>query len=88
MSVERGANRPTSLDQLFAENDVVLYDRRDDPHELRNLALDPANREVVAACSAKLEALISAEISDDRETWVLERPNLVGWPSWRGDTAA
>ena len=81
-------NRPTDVDALFARNDVVLYDRDEDPDELHNLALDRAGRDLVGEYSAKLEALISEEIGDDRETWVLERPNLVGWPEWRGDAAA
>lgn len=81
-------NRPTDLDSLFAANDVVLYDRHEDPGELVNLAADPARHDLVAECSARLEALISAEIGEDRRVWVLERPNLLGWPTWRGDRAA
>jgi arylsulfatase len=80
-------NRPTEHQTLFAHNDVVLYDRVADPHETTNLASDPAHRPLVAECSAKLEQLISDEIGDDRNSWVLDRPNLVGWPSWRGDAA-
>jgi arylsulfatase len=81
-------NRPTSVEELFAANDVVLYDRLEDPAELVNLATDPAHRQLVAAYSAKLEALISAEIGDDRRAWVTERPQLLGWPTWKGDTLA
>jgi arylsulfatase len=80
-------NRPRSLDQLYADNDVVLYDRQDDPHETVNLADDPAQRELVAELSERLEALIDAEIGPDDEPWVTERPNLLGWPTWRGDSA-
>jgi hypothetical protein len=29
--------------------------------------------------------LIDAEIGDDRRAWVTERPNLPGWPTWKGD---
>jgi arylsulfatase len=78
-------NRPGSLDDLYARNDVVLYDRQEDPHELVNLAADPANAELVDTYRGKLEALISAEIGADDEPWVTERPNLLGWPTWRGD---
>jgi hypothetical protein len=78
-------NRPTDLGSLFARNDVVLYDRHTDRSETRNLALEPGNDELVAECSAKLERLISDEIGADTDTWVLDRPHLVGWPSWRGD---
>ncbi|MFF9016902.1 sulfatase-like hydrolase/transferase [Streptomyces sp. NPDC014870] len=79
-------NRPTDLDALFADNDVVLYDRQEDPAELRNLASDPAHRDLVLRCSRLLEALISAEIGTDTRAWVTERPRLLGWPTWHGDT--
>jgi arylsulfatase len=81
-------NRPTDIASLRSKNDVVLYDRAHDPGELHNLALDEANDELVAAYSAKLEALITAEVGEDRRVWVLERPNLLGWPTWRGDKVA
>jgi arylsulfatase len=80
-------NRPADVDQLFAANDVVLYDRQEDPHEVHNLAADPDRRDLVGEYSAKLEALISAEVGEDRRVWVMERPNLLGWPTWRGDAA-
>jgi arylsulfatase len=81
-------NRPTDVESLFVHNDVVLYDRDEDPGETKNLALDPANKDLVGECSAKLEELITEEIGNDRDAWVLDRPNLIGWPSWRGDHAA
>ncbi|HXY93278.1 MAG TPA: sulfatase-like hydrolase/transferase [Acidimicrobiia bacterium] len=81
-------NRPTDLTSLLAHNDVVLYDRREDPGEVVNLAVDPSRRDLVADYSAKLERLISAEVGDDMRIWVLERPQLLGWPTWRGDRAA
>lgn len=71
-------NRPKDVDQLFAANDVVLYDRLTDPFETTNLAADPARRDLVADCSARLEALIDAEIGADAEPWVTTRPELVG----------
>jgi arylsulfatase len=78
-------NRPTDVASLLAHNDVVLYDRLEDPAEMRNLAAD---EDLVAEYSAKLEHLISEEVGDDRHSWVLERPNLGAWPTWRGDAAA
>jgi arylsulfatase len=78
-------NRPRDLDELLGDNDVVLYDRREDPDELVNLAADPVHAELVAACSAKLEALIDEEIGTDTKAWVTERPQLLGWPTWKGD---
>jgi arylsulfatase len=81
-------NRPKDVDELFAGNDVVLYDRDNDPAEMTNLAADPANRQLVARHSAKLESLIDVEIGEDTRSWVTERPRLLGWPTWRGDTMA
>jgi arylsulfatase len=81
-------NRPTDLESLLAKNDVVLYDRQSDPGELVNLAADPGQRDLMAEYSNKLEALITDEVGEDRRVWVLERPNLLGWPTWRGDQAA
>ncbi|MFE5973129.1 sulfatase-like hydrolase/transferase [Streptomyces sp. NPDC056460] len=79
-------NRPADLEALFADNDVVLYDRREDPAETRNLAADPAHRDLVLRYSRRLEALIDAEIGTDTRAWVTERPRLLGWPTWHGDT--
>jgi arylsulfatase A-like enzyme len=81
-------NRPKDLDALFADNDVLLFDRQNDPGEATNLASDPACAEVLQECNDKLEGLISSEIGDDRRAWVTEKPQLLGWPTWRGDSAA
>ncbi|MFG2339472.1 sulfatase-like hydrolase/transferase [Streptomyces yangpuensis] len=78
-------NRPTTIDALRADNDVVLYDRLQDPAEMRNLAADPANDDLVARYSMRLERLIDAEIGTDTRAWVTERPRLLGWPTWHGD---
>jgi arylsulfatase A-like enzyme len=78
-------NRPSDLDTLYSENDVVLYDRVEDPSEQRNLAVDPASRDLVADYSGRLEALITEEIGEDTRAWVTERPQLLGWPTWEGD---
>ena len=80
-------NRPADVDALFADNDVVLYDRAADPDELHNLAYAPEHRDLVATLSARLERLITDEIGDDTRDWVSERPQLLGWPTWRGDAA-
>jgi hypothetical protein len=81
-------NRPADVDALFADNDVVLYDRLEDPTEQRNLADDPSQRDLVADFNTRLEALIDAEIGDDTEAWVAAKPRLLGWPIWHGDAAA
>lgn len=83
-------NRPADTDELFARNDVVLYDRDRDPGETTNLAEDPHHRDVVEECRAQLESLIDDEIGTDTHAWVADadRPHLLGWPTWRGDNAA
>ena len=78
-------NRPGSIEALYASNDVVLYDRVNDPHETLNLAADPTNRDLVDTYRTKLEALIDEEIGIDTRAWVTERPQLLGWPNWNGD---
>jgi arylsulfatase len=80
-------NRPRDLDALFADNDVVLYDRQSDPYEVNNLAYDDAHRATVQELLVKLEATIDAEIGEDRHVWIEDpaRPNLFGFPTWRGD---
>jgi arylsulfatase len=80
-------NRPADVDALFADNDVVLYDRQNDPTEQTNLAGDPTHRQLVAECSDRLEALINTEIGRDTDAWVTDKPQLLGWPVWHGDTA-
>ncbi len=52
---------------------------------MSNLASDAAHRDLVVDCHDKLEALITDEIGADTHGWVTERPNLLGWPTWRGD---
>jgi arylsulfatase len=71
-------NRPSDVESLFARNDVVLYDRTEDPAETVNLATRPENSGLVAEYLDKLEAMITNEIGDDRHAWVLERPELAG----------
>lgn len=80
-------NRPRSIDQLFASNDVVLYDRSADPHEQVNLAYHDDHRDTVRTLLGKLESLIDLEIGTDSHAWVTERPRLVGYPTWHGDRA-
>jgi arylsulfatase len=78
-------NRPADTEALLADNDVVLYDREQDPAEMHNLAADPAHRSLLEQYRAKLESLIDAEIGPDTRAWVTERPRLLGWPTWHGD---
>ncbi len=68
-------NLPGSVEELLSENDVALYDLQKDPGEVNNLA-NPDNPDfddaLLAAMSAKLNALIDTEIGEDKI--ILERP--------------
>jgi arylsulfatase len=62
-------NLPPSVEELLANNDVALYDLQNDPEEMDNLA-NPENpsydEDLLASINDKLNALIVAEIGDDR----------------------
>jgi arylsulfatase len=81
-------NRPRTVRDLFAANDVVMYDRATDPDEVVNLAYDPAHLDTVTDLLARLEQLIDDEIGQDTHAWVTERPRLGAYPSWHGDHPA
>ncbi len=60
-------NRPTTLEQLYRVNDVELFDTQADPNEMTNLAMRKgAHRELVLAMNERLNALIDAEVGEDR----------------------
>jgi arylsulfatase len=55
-----------SNDQLYANNDVELYDLKTDPQETKNLgAVKGVNTNLVMEMSAKLERVIKDEIGVD-----------------------
>ena len=62
------------MDELLANNDVALYNLQKDPEEMDNLA-DPENpnydEELLATMNAKLNALIEAEIGEDKALFAL-----------------
>jgi arylsulfatase len=62
-------NLPPSVEELLSNNDVALYDLQNDPEEMDNLA-KPENpsydEDLLATINDKLNALIVAEIGDDR----------------------
>jgi len=76
-------NQPTTIDQLYAANDVELFDLNSDPDEMINLAVDRGgNRDLILTMNSKLEALIKTEIGTDdgrelpnipRVTWTIDR---------------
>ena len=60
-------NMPTTLEQLYALNDVELFDTAADPHEVNNLAVDrKKSAELAMAMNAKMNRLIEAEVGEDR----------------------
>ncbi len=79
-------NRPKDLDELYRWNDVELFDLQTDPTEMTNLAAEKGkNSELVLTMSAKLEAVIKAEIGvdDGREMpqvegidWAIDRIDM------------
>ncbi|MCW8329880.1 hypothetical protein MD588_13795 [Photobacterium sp. SDRW27] len=57
---------PRTLEQLFAHNDVELFDIKNDPLELRNLALDyKKHGELISMMNGKLNLLIEREVGED-----------------------
>jgi arylsulfatase A-like enzyme len=58
-------NLPRTLESLYAANDVELFDRDEDPLEIRNLAASRVHRELVLAMNDKLNRLIESEVGED-----------------------
>ena len=59
-------NTPETLEELFANNDVQLFDLNADPEEMVNLAADPeANAELILQLNELLNQTISREIGQD-----------------------
>ena len=59
-------NTPRSLEELFAMNDVEVYDRRNDPDEVINLALDrKRNGDLILALNQETNRRIAEEVGDD-----------------------
>ena len=57
---------PKTIEEIYAHNDVELFDLSEDPQETNNLAtMQGQNTELVTAMSEKLERVISAEIGTD-----------------------
>jgi arylsulfatase len=70
-------NQPATIDDLYRDNDVALYDLWEDPDEMDNLANrdNPTFDEaLVASVNDKLNTLIRAELGDDPD--IVDRPLL------------
>jgi len=55
---------PETWEELFGSNDVVVYDTREDPYELVNLAhprYRERNRELILSLNSMLNDLVAAE---------------------------
>ena len=69
---------PTSIETLFAYNDVELFDLESDPHEMHNLAVDAeVNSDLLLTMNRKLNALIESEVGSDKGEFLPE--NKAGW---------
>jgi arylsulfatase len=56
-------NAPKTLEQIFKYNDVQLFDLKEDPDEVHNLALDPEkNRETILRMNEMLNDLMTREV--------------------------
>jgi arylsulfatase A-like enzyme len=70
---------PRSVSELFAHNDVELFDLAKDPEELHNLALEPQrNADTIARMNDQLNALVAEEIGTDDGSY-LPLSGLGGW---------
>jgi arylsulfatase A-like enzyme len=56
-------NTPATLEEILENNDVQLFDLKNDPEEMHNLALQPEeNRETILRMNQLLNDLIAAEV--------------------------
>lgn len=67
---------PATIDELYANNDVELFDLQKDPEEMTNLAaVKGPNKELVMTMNSKLNNVIKAEIGLDNGS---EMPDVKG----------
>ncbi|HDU4094040.1 TPA: sulfatase-like hydrolase/transferase [Klebsiella aerogenes] len=67
---------PRTENELFALNDIELYDLQSDPHEMNNLAKDKQHLPLIMALNHKLNALYATEVAvKDDGSWI---PSLHG----------
>ena len=80
----RQHHQPKSLEEIFALNDVELFDLEADPAETENLAIEPKNHgDLLLAMNEKMNQLIDTEVGVDdgsflpgeRDDWSTARFN-------------
>ncbi len=66
-------NTPTTIEQILRDNDVQLFDLRNDPLETSNLALDPEeNKDLILRMNALLNELIAKEVGKNDGSFLPE----------------
>ena len=56
-------NTPQTIEELFKNNDVQLFDLANDPEEVHNLAVEPEkNRGILVRMNSLLNELIAKEV--------------------------
>ncbi|WP_031480113.1 sulfatase-like hydrolase/transferase [Maridesulfovibrio frigidus] len=68
-------NTPKTIAEIYEVNDVELYDLKSDPHELKNLAYDSENSELLLTMNKKMNELIAHEVGADDGSFL---PNIEG----------
>lgn len=73
-------NTPTTIQEIMNWNDVELYDLKDDPNEIHNLALDPdKNKDLILKMNKLLNELIEREVGDNNGDFlpIEVRPKMI-----------
>jgi arylsulfatase A-like enzyme len=66
-------NTPDSLSDIFADNDIQLFDLKNDPAERNNLALDrEKNKDLILSMNRLLNKLIAKEIGKNNDSFLPE----------------
>ncbi|NQU15553.1 MAG: sulfatase-like hydrolase/transferase [Desulfobacteraceae bacterium] len=69
-------NKPQTLTQILQHNDLELFDLKNDPHEMHNLAMDTSkNKKLILAMNEKLNHTIEQEIGEDRGQYMPGGPD-------------